>query len=81
MKSIEEIKDELAERYSWGKWEYVTDDIKLKLMDEVCQEYAKQVAEAQRELDVNNARYIKIMNNISLNKESILNHPLVTDNI
>lgn len=84
MKTIDEIKKEVAKKHQIESWESLTWSLKYqanpnKYINECMQEYAKQVAEAQREacakpykepLMLKEGFYVRI-----------LNTPLITDNI
>lgn len=89
MKTIEEILEkherELDSHWISGLW------IKREDAIEAMNEHAKQVAEAQRELDIQNAEikqeseYIGSLIGYAMvsrvDEDSIRNNPLVTDNI
>jgi beta-galactosidase GanA len=84
IKDIETIKNEVAKKHGYKDWKWIfnydneNSYWRLKLIDECMQEHAKQVAEAQRELDIKNAT---ANYNAEVDEDSIRNHPLVTDNI
>lgn len=87
MKTIEEIKNEVAVRHGYDNWPDLICKMLhvgwrmsafLKYENEAMDEHAKQAAEAQRELDIKNAT---ANYNAEVDEDSIRNHPLVTDNI
>lgn len=79
MRTIEQIKNEVAQRHGYADWydtysEPIGFEEREKLTNEAILEYAKQSKEAQRESDS-----ISCVYNIDRNR--ILNNPLVTDKI
>lgn len=87
MKTIEEIKNEVAQRHGFDAWDLYEFDrqngCKINiLIDECMQEHAKQVAEAQRQSDVDS-----VNNSLNFNSDAynitfdMYGKKLVTDNI
>lgn len=87
MKNLAEIKNEVARRRGYPDWE----NFVMSIIDEATLEYAKQCCEAQRESDAANARVTNLfgflddkseaVNNVQVDRNSILNNPLITDNL
>lgn len=84
MKTIDECKEQVAKKHGWANWfEFYAMCDELNGLDAVVDEamklYAEQMCRRQRELCSESARYMNILGNVHINKTSILNAPLATD--
>lgn len=81
MKSIEEIKNQVAVRHGFKKWSHIPMVKKGLYIDEVAYEYAKQCCQTQIvKCTINlNVDYLKRTEKYSDAVNSILNTPNVAD--
>lgn len=98
MKTLTEIKNEVAQRHGYDTWSELLDEVDGlvyeiydvdAVFNEAILEYAKQCCEAQRESDALAARIKYTFQDMGygksekyfINKDSILNNPLITDKV